>query len=352
MLNTVVIRVDSSVHLSAGHVMRCLNLAEALRLQGIKVIFICQELPGNSIGLLEKNKFEVYRLPNEAESAANSGQVIEILEKIGTVHCLIVDHYGLDIQWEQAVRPFIQKLFVIDDQANRKHHCDILLDQNFYFNKEFRYKNLVPETCLQLLGPQYALLKSDFSHHRKSLRDREGSVKKILISFGGSDETNATAKAIAACSQVVNSTVEIDVIVGASNPHQQSLTDLCAKFSNIHYAFQVNNMAEFIANADLAIGAGGITTWERCCLGLPSLVITNALNQEEPTTALSALGAIHYIGRSEDVSMDQISASLDGYLNKPEKLRTMSVAGRELVDGYGCPRVVEQLNLIEKFSHV
>jgi len=341
MIRTVAFRVDSSLEIGSGHVMRCLNLAEEFQVHGIESFFISRELPGHSIDLILKKQFKVYCLPNEKYDDAKQTSVL--LKKISPIDYVIVDHYLLDATWERTIRPFTKKILVIDDIANRLHDCDILIDQNFYNNQTIRYKNLLPLSCLQLIGPKYTLLKRDFRIQRNQLMDNQKKIKQLLICFGGSDTMNQTNKAIEACIQLGQTDIIIDVVVGSANPHKEMLKNKCNNAININYHCQINHLAEIMAKANLAIGAGGITTWERCCLGLPSLVISIASNQEQSAHDLSSLGAIQYLGRAEDVSVAQLSTEITNLLHTDEKRLSMSIIGKNLVDGNGCTRVVKKL---------
>ena len=185
----VVIRADASTSIGSGHVMRCLTLAHRLKKEkNAKVVFVMRVLPGNLIDVVEKQGFEVLKLPPANQKYSLSGyglwltvpmevdaqQTIEILQHYlqdhgcNAVDRLIVDSYALDEQWEQVLWPYCNEIMVIDDLANRRHDCDILLDQNFYLNKDVRYAGLVPEHCKMLLGPEHALLREEFYEAKKT----------------------------------------------------------------------------------------------------------------------------------------------------------------------------------------
>ena len=201
---------------------------------------------------------------------------------------------------------------VIDDLANRRHDCDILLDQNFYLNKDARYAGVVPEHCKMLLGPEHALLREEFYEAKKHLRKRDGTIKNILVFYGGSDLTNETEKAIKALVKLHDEgyTFTADVITGVSNSLREKIKHLCSKYHFFHYYCQVNNMAEFMNKADLMLGAGGSTTWERLYMELPTLVTAVAENQIQGCRDCSQTGLIDYIGESEKVTVDVIVNAL------------------------------------------
>lgn len=333
---TAVIRVDSSERIGSGHLMRCLTLADRMRQEGKDVHFICRDLAGNLSRLVTAQGFALHLLLAHDGYAELTGyaawltvpqdvdarETIEILRYLQPVERLVVDHYALNAAWERRMRPLAQEIFVIDDLANRPHDCDILLDQNFYRDMECRYDGLVPPTCKLLLGPTYALLRREFYEVREKMQPRTGGVRRILIFYGGSDPTGETEKAIRALLMFGCSDIEADVIVGGSNAHRQEIERLCAAHDFLHYHCQVENMAEFMAAADLCLGAGGTTTWERCFLGLPAIVTAIAENQLQICRDCAERGLIRYLGAWTDVSAEDILQALRE-LSDPEELHAL-----------------------------
>ena len=359
----IVFRVDSSVQIGTGHLMRCLTLADVLRAKKTTVSFICRELPGNLCDFIERKGFGTYRLPfiTAHDDNQNPGytqwlgvgwkedaeQIKAILVKEDkAIDWLIIDHYALDRQWETMLRPYVKKMMVIDDLANRNHNCDLLLDQNLYENMETRYKGLVPEHCQILLGPKYALLRSEFREERRNLRQRDGNVQRILIFFGGSDPTNETSKALEALRLLNRPDIAVDVVIGASNTHANEVEALASNIPDTICHFHVENMAELMALADLSIGAGGTATWERCCVGLPSLVITIAENQRDIAENLAQNGSIINLGWYESIKESDINSTLENFLANPDRIRQMSLKGMQLVDADGTNKVAETVEEI------
>ena len=340
MYMKVVIRADASAAIGSGHVMRCLTLAGQLRKnQGAGVVFVMRELPGNLINLAEQEGFRVLVLPRAEENDTLQGyerwltvpveqdaaETLSALEQwAGQADRLVVDSYALDYRWESAMRPAVREIMVIDDLANRRHDCDILLDQNFYLDRDSRYQGLVPGHCRLLLGPEHALLREEFYEAKKHLRRRNGKIKNILVFYGGSDLTDETSKAVRALAAVHEEVAReigraagdqqenftVDVIVGQSNPRRDEVERLCGSYGFIAYHCQVRNMAEFMNRADLMLGAGGSTTWERLFLQLPALVTAIADNQVQGCHDCSQAGLIEYLGLAEDVTAEDLAAAV------------------------------------------
>ena len=322
-----IIRVDSSSIIGSGHLMRCLTLAEQLRKnQKADIHFITRNLSGNLYPLISDQNFHLHLLPRHREKTCLVGYLFwltvtqqtdasetqAVLRNLGKIDLLVVDNYALDITWEVRVRPLVDKIFVIDDLANRRHDCDMLLDQNFYLDKEGRYDGLVPKRCRMLLGPAHALLREEFHVVGRHRRERTGELRNLLVFYGGSDLTNETCKAIRAVLRLNLLEVQVHVVVGGSNPYKKEVEELCRIQGYLHYHEQVDNMAELMNMADLMLGAGGTTTWERCFLGLPSIVTAIADNQVKICEDCHAAGLIRYIGFYDAVSERDIAEGLLG----------------------------------------
>lgn len=327
----VVIRADASQLIGSGHIMRCLTLGKQLRKKyGATVVFVMRDLIGNLIELVKQNGFSIRVLPRRDTKEKLSGYAVwltvtqeddakdtlQAIADVDSIDRLIVDSYALDYTWEKQFRSRTKEIMVIDDLANRKHDCDILLDQNFYLDKDTRYNGLVPAKCQLLLGPEYALLREEFYEVKKHLRQRDGKIKNILVFYGGSDMTNETTKAMKALIYLHNKgdNFTADIVVGLSNPCRCEIEQLCAQYDFLHYYCQVNNMAELMNKADLMLGAGGTTTWERMYMELPALVTAVAENQVQACRDSFQAGIIEYLGISKHVTVEILVKALSNKL--------------------------------------
>ena len=353
----VVIRTDASTRIGLGHLVRCRTLAAALRDQGATVRFICRAHPGHQIAALRPDGFDVTALPAPPDQEAADGdyaawlgvpQDQDAAETVGTLSAprpdwLIVDHYGLDATWELALRPHVDRILVIDDLANRRHDGDLLLDQNYAPAGANRYQDLLPAGTRTLLGPAYALLRPEYALHRQTLRPRDGQVRRVLVFFGGTDSHNLSGRALSALSEPALAHLEVDLVIGANHPQREQLTVQAAARPGTRVHGPRPHLADLMAAADLAIGAGGATTWERCCLGLPSLVVSLADNQRPACAALAADGLIRYLGHADQVSAATLRAALVQALRDPAGLRAQASAASATVDGQGTQRVIDAL---------
>ncbi len=357
-----VFRVDASIEIGSGHLMRCLTLADELKRAGGIIYFICRLHNGNMVSYIRENKgYIVFTLPVSSnfktdlntqihsswlggdwdEDAALSTKLIKQLSD--QPDWLIIDHYALDERWEKALRPLAKRTMVIDDLADRKHDCDVLLDQNLYENMQMRYDGLVPGHTRTFLGPEFALLRPEYNEAKKRLRIRDGSIKNILLFFGGSDPENMTLKTLSAIQILNRPEIAVNVVVGASNPNKQDVKEYCESLENVAYYEQVDNMAELMAEADLAIGAGGSTTWERCFLGLPSLVFAIAKNQFETSQMLAMKGVIKFLGDAPESKAELIADEVRKLLNNVPTMRKMEVLSKKLIPLIRIARLAEEL---------
>jgi UDP-2,4-diacetamido-2,4,6-trideoxy-beta-L-altropyranose hydrolase len=321
--------------MGAGHLMRGISLASALRDLGVDVRFICQNLPGNMSAVAERAGFKVALIP----VISRWQQETDVSE---TEKCLpdgcdwaVVDHYSLDELWETRLRSRVRAILAIDDLGDRQHDCDVLVDQNFHPDATNRYLRRISPSTLTLLGPKHALLRPEYQSRRQECSVRR-SIAKILVAFGGADENDQTSTTVAA---IAGLNIPIDVVIGSAYQHSDRLRRVSDQHHHIAVHRNVSGVAGLMATADLAIGAGGGMTWERCCLYLPAIVVSIAANQEPSMQAMREAGLVDYLGRAEDVDAHKIRDAVQCLIDHPETLSSMSRRSGELVDGLGAARV-------------
>lgn len=343
----ILIHADSGTIMGSGHIMRCLVLADELNKTVLH--FACRDLPGNITSVIESRGYKV-KILNESLEQANKEFIDFIKQEKPEI--LILDNYDTDIMLESMAREHVGHIVVIDDLANRKHDCDILLDQNPCPNTHTRYKNLVPQFATKLLGLKYALLGSNYRLSSNLKNDR---IINILIFFGGGDHKNLTEKVIN--SLIIDSNFHgysFNVVVGKSNLNKEKIRTLCESQKNFAYHCQINNMAELMSKTDLFIGAGGTTNWERMCVGLPGIIISIADNQEESCHELAKLDVIKYLGTAEEFIPKKFLTTLQWIEENPQWLCNAAKLGKEMVDGNGAKRVAAYINtmsIILKQAH-
>lgn len=342
----VVIRVDASSLIGVGHLVRCLALAEQLVTHGERITFITRDLPGHVAHLFRQTSFSVCLLPDVAAHLSDDDfqkldaeQVAGLLEVQAPIDWLIVDHYRLDRQWEERVRVHVGKILVIDDLADREHDCDILVDHGFHADMVGRYQKLVPLDCVQLLGPRFALLRQPFCAAASGRHVRSGKVQRLLVTFGGADTHDATSLVIDAILGLGKGDLHVDVVVGSV--HGKDIRERCREYPNFtcHADVDVHAIIDLMAVADLAICGAGGTTWERCALALPAIVIAIADNQEPIAQSLASHSQIFYLGRQDEVDASLLVKALDTVMHMPLMISALSRSNAELVDGRGIARV-------------
>lgn len=337
MHDYIIIRADASKEIGTGHIMRCLALADDLKQYQIDAIFICRKLSGHMSEYIKQRGYRVFLRDSQANFSDDEVEqdalfTIQIIEELGSnPKWIIVDHYSLDEKWESRVRPHTHKIVVIDDLANRKHQADILVDQNLAENAAMRYQHLVPEDCRLLLGPSYLLLRPAFYLERSGLRQRTGMIRRLLVFFGGSDPTNETEKAIDGLIHL-GLDIEIDIIIGQSYEHRTEVQRKCTYLPQANLHVQVENMAQYIASADFALGAGGVAMWERCYLGLPSAVTIVADNQRDSVCLAEQLGIIWNLGCHTKINSTHYADIICKAVNSSDELVQVGIRSLDLMN--------------------
>jgi UDP-2,4-diacetamido-2,4,6-trideoxy-beta-L-altropyranose hydrolase len=358
----IVFRADASSRIGSGHVMRCLTLSDALRERGAECRFVCCAHEGHLMDHIRRRGYLVHDLPTPSKNTlfesdlphaswhgvdwSTDAQETRKFLADTKLDWIITDCYALDYRWESALRSSCKRLMVIDDLADRRHDCDLLLDQNYGSSSE-RYAGLVSDGCTQLHGPEFALLKPIYAQRRAELSVRSAKIERVLIYFGdGVVPMDLPGMALGAFQAPELKKIELDIVVGPSYAQKEELEATAANRGRTHIHTQLPDLSELIAKADVAIGAGGATTWERCCLGLPSIVISIADNQRPACDALERGDLIQYLGQVGDVSSDVIRDEVLGLLGRPERLSALSEKDMRLVDGNGINRVLDEIMLV------
>ncbi len=335
----VAIRTDASDLIGSGHVMRTLAVAQALRERGARITYVCRNRPYNMRGTIEAAGFEVEELPavqevsdpwlgaTYEEELTDSAQV---LERRAPIDLLITDHYSLDARWENHMRAFCRRVMAIDDMANRIHDCDILLDQNLGAEVPGRYDALVPPHARKLLGPKFAMLRDEFRPYVAHPRPRANTMERILVFISGFDASDETGKVLRAIDLLAVRPSTVQIILLEDAPYAARVREHCER-SGYSYLGRVQSMAPLMNEADLAIGGVGSTTWERCAVGLPAIVVTVAENQRNGARAVAQSGAVWWLGDAHALSEDDIAGAIARLQQDPSRLPAMSEKARALI---------------------
>lgn len=367
----IVFRCDASLAIGSGHVMRCLTLARELRRQGQECHLISRRLPGH---LLDQTgaEFTLHILPalqdpqaaptaepddyarwlgcSQEQDATDTLAALDAAH-LASIDWLVVDHYGLDAEWHQRVRAGLQdcarqpRLLVIDDLANRPLQADLLLDQNRLGSEEGQrvYQPLLPPGCRCLIGPHFALLGEPFRLLHPLLPQRRAPLQRVLIFLGGSDLPNLTERCLLGLLEPTPLPLKLDVVLGQANPHRQRIEALLSHHPQARLHQGLPSLAGLMAQADLAIGAGGVTSWERACLGLPALLASLAPNQDEVIRQLAAAGAVVDLGTADNVTPAMVRERVGALLADPQQLDRLSRQAACISDGWGSARVAAAL---------
>lgn len=356
----VAFRTDASDAIGTGHFMRCLTLADALARHGHACAFVARDHIGAPLDLCEQHGHALHVLPRTGGSHQGDlphSSWLGTTQDIDGEHTanaigdgwdwVVVDHYALDHRWQDRMRSATRRILVIDDLADRYHACDLLLDQNQQVAPD-RYAGLVSPGARVLLGPGFALLRPEFSAIGAALSPRKlGPDARVVVYFGGIDPQGATVTALQGIALSSIPGLAIDVVVGARNPHLAAIRAWVDGRPKATLHEGQADMPALMARAAVAIGAAGATAWERCCLSLPTILLTIAANQRPGAQALAETGAAFWLGDAETVDAAAVAQALSLLADDPTALQAMAAAGRALCDGNGSKRVLSAMGMPE-----
>jgi len=341
MHGKIIIRSDAAPNIGAGHLMRCLALAQSFKTSGYDVIFITFCESKSLYQRLLGEVFQIITLKGHHPNPLDWQSTSDVLQSYPDAW-LVLDGYHFDSAYQCRIKESGHRLFVIDDTAHLNHyHGDIVLNQNL--NAECLNYSAEPFTRF-LLGPRYALLRQEFLSRLDTKRNIPRIASKVLVTLGGGDDENQTLRVIRALQAMESERLEAVVVVGAANVHRAALEPEVdgSKFP-IRLVYNASNMPELMNWADVAICAGGTTCWELAFMGVPTLVIILADNQQANALGLEKEGVAVNLGWYPRLSRKKITQEFIEIANNARIRAQMSRRGRFLVDGKGIERVLTEL---------
>jgi UDP-2,4-diacetamido-2,4,6-trideoxy-beta-L-altropyranose hydrolase len=354
----IAFRCDASVEIGSGHLMRCLTLADALKVRGTECLFLAApstaawrgqiEARGHALRLLEvmPRSPDASAAPDDSSHAAwlpwgwEADAAATGAALAAQVDWLVVDHYALDHRWESRLRPKAGRLMVIDDLADRPHACDLLLDHNVTNLGAERYRDRLLPECQRLLGPSFALISPAFAANRPK-RSGSAPVMRALLFVTAGDPLNLTSEIIRKLASPEWSSLQLDVVTGSVNRNLAELRSICAARSGTALHVDTTSMPQLCALADMAIGAAGGAALERCAMALPTLLLVLAANQRPGSEVLQALGAVELLHQAGPDDLGTFEAQFRLLVSDKEKLKRIGSRGSTLVDGRGAERVTD-----------
>jgi len=338
----LLVRADASSRLGSGHVLRSLALTEELRCRGGEAIFVCRDAPGHLADWIRDRGYPVRLIEALDCPEADAQATRQAAAADGPFDWLWVDHYHLDARWERAARGLARRTAAIDDMADRPHDVDLFVDYTHPASEAALYDPLLPAGTRRLIGHDYVFLRREFTDRPVPERDYS-SVKRLLVMQGGSDPPGMTDRVLDALDAPEFADLRVDVAVGLSNLRLTALRRRLGDCPNRQLHVQHLRPSDLMRQADLCIGAGGMTSWERCYLGLPTLAIVIVENQMHITNMLAAYGALQNLGRSENLSIVALREHLRWAIADDIWRRRSGTLGQHLIDGHGVCRVIDAL---------
>jgi UDP-2,4-diacetamido-2,4,6-trideoxy-beta-L-altropyranose hydrolase len=332
------VRCDASVAAGTGHVMRCLALSQAWMDAGGQTGYVCAALPQALAARISEENIAIRKLECEPGSSQDLADTIRQARAV-RADWIVVDGYHFGPEYQRALAETGLKVILIDDGGAAHQYADFVVNQNLYADESL-YPSRAPHTRL-LLGCEFALLRREFWEWRARDREVRSEARNVLVTLGGADAKNTSLSVLNALIRTRKTCLEVTVLTGSANPHEDSIRRLVeASTIPIRVEHAVSDMPSRMAWADVAISAAGSTTWELLFMGLPSLLVTQAENQQPIARAVGLAGAAvtldadHFENWSSTIVRVVEDAALRGHLSR---------VGRGLVDGWGAHRVVREV---------
>ncbi len=344
------IRADANKSIGTGHIMRCLSIAEEFRRRGEAVTFITAD--NYSEEMIATKGFPVvclHSIWNDLDRETES-----LVETIRTLHIeiLLIDSYYVTDLYLRTIRKYT-KVVYIDDVDSFIYPVDLLVNYNMYANDldyEMRYRKAGFDTQFAL-GCGYAPLRTEFSNVHKTVKEK---VSDILVTSGGTDNYNVAGNILDLLArQPWFEQLNYYIILGRFNLHIEDLKKKWGLHKNVHLLMNVSNISEYMKSCDIAVTAGGVTTYELCACGIPSIMYTLADNQLQIAQMASEKCFIPWIGdvRGDmENCMYNIILWLEELMADKENRERMSSKMQEIVDGNGCERLVAEIKTYHKLQ--
>ena len=337
----LLIRADASREIGTGHVMRCLALAQAWQEKGGQV-HVRGRMSDGLRARLGGEEVELVDVDEEGGTPADAQATASYAEEVGA-SWIVVDGYHFGGAYQRNLREAGHRILFIDDYGPAdRYEADLVLNQNIDA-EEGLYADRAEHTDL-LLGPTFALLRKEFWPWREPRREIRAEADHILVTLGGADPENVTTEAVEALGSLEASSVRATAVIGGSNPHEDAIR-AAAKSARVPIDVRqnVDDMAELMADSDIAVSAGGSTCWELAFMGIPNVIMVLAENQKGIARALDGAGTAVNLGWYENVGAWEIESAVGSLLRNERKRRRMSNRAQALVDGWGTERAVSAM---------
>ena len=339
-MTTVVLRADASVGVGTGHVMRSLALAQAISTAGGEPLLAVAECPEELLGRARSVGVGTHVLGVDVGSDRDVAATLALARARGA-SWVVLDGYGFGPDVQRGLRRAGQRVAQVDDFAHQEdYEVDLLLNPNSHARED-----AYPRAGRRLLGPRYALLRPEFSAAIADgpARQVPPRARRILVTMGGSDPSNATGSVLAALERMGGADLAIQVLLGPANPHGEAVRAAAGALGGCEVLDAVEDMIPLLRWADLALGAGGSTLWELAALGVPCACVVLAENQAPIVEDLAGRGVVESLGWDRDLEVEACSRRLSALIGDPTRRASMAASGRDLVDGRGAERVAGAL---------
>jgi len=343
MNRALLIRADASTEIGAGHVMRTFALGQAWQRRGGRVVYAAASMPPSLAEQLASTGFSLEHINSPSGSPADCRETLSIAAA-NHVPGLVADGYCFGADWQKSIKETGLPLTILDDYGHADYYwADLIVNQNLEADPAL-YHHRNSGTRL-LLGTSYTLLREEFTAHDPKLRQAPAIARRILVTLGGSDGENVSAKVVQALTAGMSSDIEVRLIVGGSNPHREMLRSMIASVDYPCELFvDAKRMSEHMAWAELAVSAAGSTAWELAFMSVPMILIVTSENQRAIGRRLAEAEAAVDLGAFGMLRQETIAAEVAGLCASGEKRRSLIQNARKLCDGQGAMRVAAAID--------
>lgn len=327
MKKNVLFVAKGGENIGLGHIRRSLAIAKYIRMNYYCNVAFVVNKDNALLELLDKNGFEHFII--DGRSVDQLAVAVELFNPFITV-------FDIKEDVSEGIRYIMQKgirTCLIDNTTEARIHADVVIYPVGHFQDSFDWKGFAGR---KYIGTEYFPLDEKFMDLR-SINNKKEKRFNILVTMGGSDPNCITLRVIKALEDLEN--IDITVLIGPSFKLENAEEISKSVNGNIKLKQNVSNVAELMANADIAITAFGITLYELAYMGVPAIIIYNYLSDKADVDIFQKLGTSISLGYYKDVNIKDILAAVY-QLRDNEALRKMMVLkGKALVDGKGNERI-------------
>ena len=330
----VLIRVDAHNAIGSGHFFRCLALSNRIARQSHELITFMGHIVAEDLRdrVIEAG-FNFQEIPLGTSQEIELEFVMKSLNNEKS-KVIIIDSSEVDVNYQQKLRKKGFKIIVIDDRPLKRHVADILISPNLYLNNSHPFANLTPETTRIFIGPSYFPLRQEFLGEKNWIPPKLEDQIVITSFFGSADPGGQSLIVAEAAREMRSLPIKFRVLAGAMNSSLSLLQKKYSSLQTLQIFSSQRKMSDFFLSSTLSIGSMGISAWERCILGIPTISTTQNAGQIEDALELEKLGGTIYLGKSDSLRVNKLLTAIDSLMKNTNRLELLSKNSLRVMANY------------------